>query len=144
MPSKTFDSELEALKKNYRTDPNGFEATYAFLDLYTKHARAVTASNPAEAIRLFKLAEDCQGTIGTYATGSGEGLASMAALYELMGECADVLDAMASKTGKLTERVAYLNEALALWKKIQADPNGQGDDTPAAQKIVEIQKKLKP
>ena len=144
MPKNKFEADLEALKKNYRTDPNGFEAAYAFLALYEKQARAVRASDPAEAVRLLKLAEDCQATIGTYATGSGEGLESMANLYALMGERAQILEVQASQTGKLTERVVFLNEALALWQKINADPNGQGRDTPAKQKIGEIQKKLKP
>lgn len=75
-----------------------------------------------------------QSTIGTFATGAGEGLASMASLYEIMGKRAAVLERLGD--------AARLRETLALWTRIQADPNGLGDDTPAAAEMARLRKKI--
>jgi hypothetical protein len=98
----------------------------------TGPAEAVKTMDPETAIRQYKLAEDCQWTIGSYATGSGEGLASMAELYGIMGKRAAVL-----------ERLKRFGEALAVWKEIQADPNGLGENTPATANIRRLEEKLK-
>lgn len=139
--SDTFPSQLDALKAKYG-DNSGFEAAYAFLDLHLKWAAAVEASDPQEAIEQCLLAEDCQATIGTFATGSGEGLASMAALYEIMGKRADLEETLANSEANSAESTGRLKRALAIWQKISADPNGIGNRTPAKSRIQRLKSRI--
>ena len=120
--AKRFDELKRELEKASLPD-----RVYALLDFHLEWAAAVEKSDPETALKQYLAAEDHQSTIGSYATGSGEGLASMAALYEIMGKRARVL-----------ERLGRVKEALAVWEEIQADPNGQGDDTPAATEIKRL------
>lgn len=72
-------------------------------------------SDPAAAIDHFRAAEEQQWHIGTWATGAGEGLASMFAVYEIQLERA----AVHRRLGQLAE-VARIEEGIA------RDPNGLG------------------
>src|SRR5262249_22331520 len=101
-----------------------------FLDFHLEWAAALESRDPEGAIRQYLLAEGCQITIGTGATGSGEGLASMAALYEIKGKRADLL-----------ERLGRGGAALELWEQIRKDPTGLGDDTPAADRLKRLRAK---
>jgi hypothetical protein len=118
-----FDRRFEALMRNLASK-DAFEKTTALLEFHLEWAEAVKDADPEVALRQYQLAENCQATIGSYATGSGEGLASMVALYEIMG-----------KRAVLLERLKRVRGALAIWEEIQADPNGLGENTPAAANI---------
>jgi hypothetical protein len=67
-------------------------------------------------------AEVWQREIGTWATGAGEGLASMAELYELKLARAWLNVALAEVEGALRAEAA-----LALVAAVASDPNGQGE-----------------
>src|SRR5205823_114403 len=111
------------LKRDYAGRPLS-DRTYALLEFHLEWADAVKSSDPGLAIQQYRLAEDQQSTIGTYATGSGEGLASMAALYEIMGKRADLIELLADAAKDPAAALRQLNEALAVWTEIQSDPNG--------------------
>jgi hypothetical protein len=136
-----FEKRLEQLKRDYRDRPLS-DRTYALREFHLEWAQAVQSSQPELAIQQYLLAEDQQSTIGTFATGSGEGLASMSELYGIMGKRADVLERLAGATADRSVSVRHLNEALAVWTKINEDPNGLGEDTPAASKIKHLRTKL--
>jgi hypothetical protein len=139
---ESFSRQLIALQAKY-PNKGDFEAAYAFLDLHLKWADAARSSNPKLAVEQYLLAEDCQSTIGTFATGSGEGLASMAALYAIMGKRADLEEKCAdSNTVSAAEKVKHLNNAVSIWSKIAADPNGQGDDTAAKSSLARLRQKI--
>jgi len=136
-----FEWRFEQLQREYAGRPH-YERTYALLEFHLEWADAVKSTDPKHAIRQYLLAEDQQSTIGTYATGSGEGLASMAALYEIMGKRAEVIEHLAdAATDPAASRQQY-HEALAVWTKIGADPNGMGEETPAAARIQQLNAKL--
>lgn len=136
-----FDRRLEQLKRDYAGRPPS-DRTYALLAFHLEWAEAVKSSDPGLAIQQYRLAEDQQTTIGTYATGSGEGLASMAELYEIMGKRADLIERLADASKDPAAALGRLNEALAVWTEIQSDPNGMGDNTPAADRIRQLNAKL--
>jgi hypothetical protein len=137
----SFTAELEALTARFG-NKDSFEAANAFLDLHLRWATAVAVSEPQKAIEQYLLAEDCQRTIGTFATGSGEGLASMSALYEIMGKRADLEEKLAALSHNHDDAKEHLQHALAIWTQIQSDPNGLGDDTPARSSIQRLQSKI--
>jgi hypothetical protein len=104
------------------------EALKAF---HLEWAAALEATDSQGAMQQYSLAEDCQWTIGTFSTAGGEGLASMSEVYRIMGLRADIL-----------ERQLRFGDALELWAQIHADPNGLGDDTPAAAKIQQLKARM--
>lgn len=118
----SYPKELAALKKKY---PNAhtFEAVHAYLDFHTRTAEALTKSNPLEALEQYKLAEACQGEVGSFATGSGEGLASMADLYKLMSQRAALEERIAQAAKSPAAALPHLESALAIWQEIASDPN---------------------
>lgn len=118
----TYSEELAALKKQYRNE-HAFEAVYAYLDLHTRTAEALAKSNPLEALEQYKLAEDRQSQVGSFATGSGEGLASMADLYKLMSQRAALEERIAKSAKSPAAALLHLESALAIWQEIAADPN---------------------
>jgi hypothetical protein len=67
-------------------------------------------------------AEKWQSEIGTYASGSGEGLASMAEVRSLQMARAWLAAALFQETGKKARETL----ARSLAKKIEGDPNGLG------------------
>jgi hypothetical protein len=103
----------------------------AFKAFHLEWAAALEATDPQGAMTQYRLAEDCQWTIGTFSTAGGEGLASMSEVYRIMGLRADLL-----------ERQLRFGDALELWVQIQADPNRLGDDTPAAAKIKQLKTRM--
>lgn len=121
-----FERRFEELQRAHR-DANAFVRADAFIGLHLDWAQALERSDPEGAIRQYSLAEDCQSTIGSGATSGGEGLASMTELYRIMGRRADVL-----------ERIGRREEALKIWARIAADPNGLGELTPAAARIARL------
>ncbi len=114
--------QLKALGKRY-PDRGSFEALNAYLRLHLQIARVAKESETAISIEHYKLAEECQGSIGTYATGSGEGLASMLALYDIMAERAELEEQLAYDSSQLANKIEHLQEALDIWKRIHRDPN---------------------
>jgi hypothetical protein len=129
-----FEKRFDELRRECE-HKDEFEKVSAFLSFHLEWAEALAASDPAGAIQRFEAAENYQSTIGTFASGSGEGLASMGALYEIMGKRALATERLADLATDRGSALVRLNEALALWSQIKADPNGMGDDTPAASKI---------
>ncbi len=136
-----FERRYEQVKRDWADQPP-YERTYALLAFHLEWAEAVKSGDPGLAIQQYRLAEEQQSTIGTYATGSGEGLASMAALYEIMGKRADLIERLADAAKEPAAALGQWSEALAIWTKIQSDPNGMGEDTPAADRIRQLQGKL--
>jgi hypothetical protein len=107
-------------------------------------ARAAAAAGDLDtAAAALERAEELQAIIGSWATGSGEGLASMAALYRLRGERADLLERLAARAADAARAPGLLERALALWTGVAADPNGLGDDTPAARRTRALRRKLR-
>ena len=134
-----FERRYEQLKQDYAGQA---DRAYALLEFHLEWADAVKSSDPGLAIQQYHLAEDQQTIIGSYATGSGEGLASMAALYEIMGKRADLMESLAGAATDPAAALRQLNEALAVWTEIQNDPNGMGENTPAADRIPKLNAKL--
>ncbi|MEQ1568501.1 MAG: hypothetical protein ABMA64_22885 [Myxococcota bacterium] len=77
--------------------------------------RADALGSTVEAEAHLRAAEDCQWSIGTAATGAGEGLASMGRLYEIRARRARLWEALGDRAA-----------ARDLWESIAADPNGLG------------------
>jgi hypothetical protein len=115
-------SQLELLSQQH---PNreGFAEAHSYLGLHLSLAKELKKTSPSRAIEHYKLAESCQSSIGTFATGSGEGLASMGALYEIMADRAELEERLAYKSKRTKDRIQHLQEALKIWKEIKADPN---------------------
>jgi len=124
-----FEQRFEALKRELASKES-WERTEVLLAFHLEWAEAVKGSDPETALKQYGDAEECQSTIGSYATSGGEGLASMVALYEIMGKRADLL-----------ERLQRPKEAMAIWERVQADPNGLGENTPAAKAIARLKKR---
>ena len=135
------DRSLERLRQEYR-DRTLLDRTYALLDFHLGWAEATKSTQPELAVRQYLLAEAQQSTIGTFATGSGEGLASMSSLYGIRGKRADLLERLADAASDRAVSHRFLREALAVWSEIDADPNGLGEDTPAASKIRRLKSRL--
>lgn len=135
------EERFEQLRRDSQKDPP-FERTYAFLAFHLEWAEVLKETDPIVAIRQFACAEDCQRTIGTFATGSGEGLASMGALYEIMGKRADLTEGLGDSAADAGTALRHLNGALEIWSTVQSDPNGLGGDTPAAPRIALLQAKI--
>ncbi len=126
---QNFEQRYEALQREHR-DANAFTRADVFLGFHLEWAAALESKDPEGAVRQYLFAEDCQSTIGTGATSGGEGLASMTELYRIMGRRADVL-----------ERMGRREEALKIWTKISADPNGLGELTPATDRIERLRRR---
>ena len=83
-------------------------------------------------------------------TGGSEGIggatatrvAELGAMVAICARRADVMERLACSTADRSVSVRHLNEALAVWAKIHSDPNGLGEDTPAASKIKQLNTKL--
>ncbi|HLY11569.1 MAG TPA: hypothetical protein VKW04_19870 [Planctomycetota bacterium] len=136
-----FEQRRVDLEREYQGS-NPFDRAYAFLAFHLEWADALSAADPEAAIRQYRLAEDCQLTIGTGATSGGEGLASMGALYEILGKRADLVERLADRLPDPAAARRRLDEALVLWKRILDDPNGLSEDTPAAERHRRLTEKL--
>jgi len=136
-----FDRRLVQFRKEYR-ERTLVDRTYALLEFHLRWAKAAKASNPELAVRQYLLAEKQQSTIGTFATGAGEGLASMSDLYGIMEKRAELLERLGDAASDRTVSHRYLSEALAVWSQIDADPNGLGKDTSAASIVRRLKSKL--
>ena len=136
-----FQERFADLEREHRGG-NPFDRAYAFLDFHLQWAEALKETDPEGAIRQYSLAEECQWTIGTGATSGGEGLASMTAVYEIQGKRADVLERMADADSDAAASKRRWHEALAIWRKVLADPNGLSELTPAASKVRTLETKL--
>ncbi len=137
----TYLEELAALKKQY-PDPFTCDATYAYLDLHCRTAEALEKSDPLQAIEQYRLAEDRQSQVGSFASGSGEGLASMAELYQLMAKRAALEEKLANKSDIPAEALSRLENALAIWKEIGSDPNKWYGSLKPAPKITRLAKEV--
>jgi hypothetical protein len=100
--------------------------------------RGVDATAAREAEAHLAQAEDWQWQIGSWATGAGEGLASMSEVYELKMARAWLDVALVQATG---EGKARAQAALSLVAKVAKDPNGQGK--PHARAIAVLKAMLK-
>jgi hypothetical protein len=125
-----FEKRFSALKREV-AGKNEWDRCEAFKAFHLEWGAALEASDPHGAMTQYSLAEDCQWTIGTFSTAGGEGLASMSEVYRIMGLRADIL-----------ERQLRFGDALELWERIQADPNGLGTLTPAAAKIKQLKARI--
>lgn len=114
--------KLLALNEQF-PDRSKFDAALACLGVHLELAKAAEESHPTLAIEQYRLAEECQGCIGNYATGSGEGLASMSALYDIMADRAELEERLAHKRKRTKEKISHLQEAIEIWKEIHRDPN---------------------
>jgi hypothetical protein len=84
------------------------------------------AGDDPQAIEAWREAEEQQWQMGTWSTGSGEGLASMGCVYELMLRRANAELRLAG-TAAGDSADAHRNNAHAILDKIAADPNGVGE-----------------
>ena len=96
MNEKIFElqSQLRSLSQQF-PDREEFAAAHSYLGLHLELAKELEKSSPSLAIEQYKLAESCQVCIGTFSTGSGEGLASMSALYDIMACRAELEEQLA-------------------------------------------------
>lgn len=139
-----FAARLRELKKEFG-DASRFEAACAYLDLHLEWAKAAESAKPPDfetAERELRFAASCQATIGTFATGSGEGLESMAELYAIMKRRAAVLMRWAKSSEDRRAARARLEAAREIWKEIAADPNGFGRGTRVAKALAETDTRL--
>lgn len=104
---------LEAVRTRHAGDPYARDAQQELQDLHLRWADQL--GQRAEAEVHLRAAEDAQWALGSAATGSGEGLASMQRLYEIRARRARLAEALGERTA-----------ALDLWESIAADPNGLG------------------
>jgi hypothetical protein len=139
---KDFERRFEDLKREHQNG-NLFDKASAFLDFHLEWAEALSATDPAAAIRQYRCAEDCQSTIGSGATSGGEGLASMTELYRIIGKRADLTERAAELQSDLPARLAGLEEALSIWTRILNDRNHLGELTPAASKVEGLTLKIR-
>jgi hypothetical protein len=96
--------------------------------------RGVDATAASQAETHLARAEEWQWRIGSWATGAGEGLASMAEVYALKMARAWLNVALAKMKGQGGRRT---RAALSLVAKVAGDPNGQGK--PYARSITALQ-----
>ena len=118
MPSHETDPELERLRTAVAAgDYDAVERCLALLER--------RAGDDVAVIDALAEAESLQWRIGTWATGAGEGLASMWHVYELMLGRARAEQRLAARTtGPESER--HREAAEALIERVRADPNGLG------------------
>lgn len=124
MPLHETDPELERLRTAVAAgDYDAVERCRALLERRAEDFER--AGDDLAAIDALAEAESLQWRIGTWATGSGEGLASMWHVYELMLSRARAEQRLASRTtGPESER--HREAAEALIERVRADPNGLG------------------
>jgi len=124
MPSHETDAELQRLRAAVAAGDN--DAVERCLALLERRAEDFErAGDDVAAIDALSEAESLQWRIGTWATGSGEGLASMWHVYELMLSRARAEQRLAARTtGPESER--HREAAEALIERVRADPNGLG------------------
>lgn len=124
MPSHQTDAELEALRAAIAAGDN--DAVERCLALLERRAEDFErAGDDVAAIDALSEAESLQWRIGTWATGSGEGLASMWHVYELMLGRARAEQRLAARTtGEESERHRAAAEALI--ERVRSDSNGLG------------------
>jgi hypothetical protein len=118
----SFPARLAALQAKY-PNPREFEAAYAYLDLETDWAAALEATDKPSAIQHLAAAEKHQITIGSYATGSGEGLESMDRLHDLMRKRAKLEEKCADDAQTPVETRQHLERAQAILREIDRSPN---------------------
>lgn len=121
-----FPARQRALQAKYPS-PHQFEAAYDYLDLETQWAAALEATDKLGAIQHLAEAERHQSTIGTFATGSGEGLESMACLHELMLKRAALEEQCADDPLFATQKRKHLQNALTVLQAIDQSPNKPRD-----------------
>ena len=115
-------AQLQDLSKKY---PNRWSLASAssHLVLHLQIAEAAEQMDPKLAIEHYRNAEECQRTIGTFSTGSGEGLASMMELYDIMVKRAEVEEQLARLSKANHEKLYNMQQVVEIWTEIQADPN---------------------
>ena len=124
MPAHETDAELERLRAAVAAGDN--DAVERCLALLERRADDFErAGDDVAAIDALAEAESLQWRIGTWATGAGEGLASMWHVYELMLSRARAEKRLAARTtGPESER--HREAAEALIERVRTDPNGLG------------------
>ncbi|MCB9727195.1 MAG: hypothetical protein H6746_01795 [Deltaproteobacteria bacterium] len=119
MDEAAYRRELARLEAE-RGTLGAWELAGRTLALERSRAARLAETDDARAVEHYLAAEDAQRTLGTFATGSGEGLASMAALYAIMADRARLHE----RLGRTDAAQAAL--AVETWQTIVDDPNGQG------------------
>lgn len=124
MPLHETDAELQRLRAAVAAGDN--DAVGRCLALLERRAEDFErAGDDVAAIDALAEAESLQWRIGTWATGAGEGLASMWHVYELMLGRARAEQRLAARTtGPESER--HREAAEALIERVRSDPNGLG------------------
>lgn len=117
-----FPARQAALQAKH-PNPHRFEAACEYLNLETQWAAALEASDKPGAIRHLAEAERHQATIGSFATGSGEGLASMACLHDLMLRRAALEEQCADDPLPAAQKRKHLQNALTVLQEIDRSPN---------------------
>ena len=124
MPAHETDAELERLRAAVAAGDN--DAVERCLALLERRAGDFErAGDDVAAIDALAEAESLQWRIGTWATGAGEGLASMWHVYELMLSRARAEKRLAARTTG-PESEGHREAAEALIERVRADPNGLG------------------
>jgi hypothetical protein len=136
-----FPKRLADLEREHQGG-NPFTRADAFLNVHLDYAQALQSTDPEAALRQYLLAEDCQSTITSGATSGGEGCAGMTELYRIQGMRADTLERMADAAGDPEAALKRLSEALAVWMKIQKDPNDLAELTPAESRCKRLGEKI--
>lgn len=123
----TSDDDLARLRARLAECPTDESAVDRCLALLEQRATEFEqAGDDAAAIDALSEAESLQWRIGTWATGSGEGLASMHHVYELMLRRAAAESRLAARTeGPVAER--HRANAAGLIERVRNDPNGLGE-----------------
>jgi len=124
MPLHETDAELQRLRTAVAA--GDYDAVERCLALLERRAGDFErAGDDLAAIDALAEAESLQWRIGTWATGAGEGLASMWHVYELMLSRARAEQRLAARTtGPESEQ--HRAAAEALMERVRADPNGLG------------------
>lgn len=114
MNEEQIKAALEAHRAKH-DNPWSFAAQSELQALHLAAAELLERSGDEAGLEHLRVAEDCQWRLGAESTSAGEGMASMATLYELR-----------ARRARLHEKLGQSAEALDLWDSIAADPNGLG------------------
>jgi len=136
-----FANLLAALQKQHAS-AHTFEGAHAYLNLHVNWADALVPTDKRGAIEHLAEAEKHQWTIGTFATGSGEGLESMLHVHELMARQAKLEESCADEARTPEQTRRHLQSALALWTEIHQYPKSQYCGEPAEPHLERLNARL--
>ena len=115
MDQRAFDAAYAAHTARHGARPGALEAIEALRDLQLARAATLEAARDPAALDHLVAAASLARGLGVFATGSGEGLAAAAEALAIDGRRARLLEAFGRG-----------DEARAVWRAIDAEPNGLG------------------